>query len=208
MGGHLDPQRPERPKIVPLRYYNYGGTICTWDNPVNEIPPSVAFLLSQLGFEVGRELGEALDGMDLGLREFGLLRLVSVADTGGGSQRALGRMLRLTPNRMVALVDGLESKGLLERRAHPTDRRAHDLALTDAGRTALGRGFQAAVGVEAHMCAPLDPHEREQLLGLLTKLAQARIDRGDTLPGVHPGMLAKDDAPPRGSESREPGTGA
>lgn len=159
------------------------------------IPPSVAFLLSQLGFESGRELGEALEALGLGLREFGLLRLV--ADAGGGSQRALGRLLRLTPNRMVALVDGLETKGLIERRAHPTDRRAYELALTDEGRTALGRGFQAAFGVEAHMCEPLEAGEREQLLALLTKLAQARIERGETLPGVHPGMLAQDDEPPR-----------
>jgi DNA-binding MarR family transcriptional regulator len=159
------------------------------------IPPSVAFLLSQLGFEVGRELGEALDGIGLGVREFGLLRLV--ADAGGGSQRALGQMLRLTPNRMVALVDGLESKGLIERRAHPTDRRAYTLTLTDAGRAMLGQGFQAAFGVEAHMCEPLEKAEREQLLSLLTKLAQARIELGDTLPGVHPGLLAKDDEPPQ-----------
>ena len=159
------------------------------------IPPSVAFLLSQLGFEVGRELGEALDALGLGVREFGLLRLVS--DAGGGSQRALGQMLRLTPNRMVALVDGLESKGLIERRAHPTDRRAYTLTLTDQGRTALGQGFQAAFGVEAHTCAPLDKQERDQLLGLLTKLAQAKIERGETLPGIHPGLLAKDDDPPR-----------
>ena len=170
------------------------------------IPPSVAFLLSQLGFEAGRELGEALEGIGLGLREFGLLRLVGDAsgagggtggDTRGGSQRALGQMLRLTPNRMVALVDGLQSKGLIERRAHPTDRRAYTLTLTDEGRTALGQGFQAAFGVEAHTCAPLDKQERDQLLGLLTKLAQAKIESGATLPGIHPGLLAKDDEPPR-----------
>lgn len=158
------------------------------------IPPSVAFLLSQLGFEAGRELADSLAGLDLGLREFGLLRLLNDAD--GTSQRALGRMLRLTPNRMVALVDGLESKDLIERRSHPTDRRAYAVTLTDEGRAALGRGFQAAFGVEAGMCAPLAEGERQQLLGLLTKLAQARIERGDALPGVHPGMLADDDEAP------------
>jgi DNA-binding MarR family transcriptional regulator len=158
------------------------------------IPPSVAFLLSQLGYEAGRELGRALDVLGLGIREFGLLRLLD--DAGGTSQRALGQMLRLTPNRMVALVDSLESKGLIERRAHPGDRRAYAVTLTGEGRAALERGFQAAFGVEAEMCAPLDKSERGQLLGLLTKLAQARIARGETLPGVHPGMPARDDDPP------------
>jgi DNA-binding MarR family transcriptional regulator len=190
--------------MIPLRYCNAGGTIFSWDCPVSprpaasppdadRTPPSVAFLLSRLGYQAGRELGDALDGLDLGIREFGLLRLLN--DEGGTSQRALGQMLRLTPNRMVALVDGLESKSLIERRAHPTDRRAYAVTLTDEGRAALGRGFQAAFAVEADMCAPLAKHEREQLLGLLTKLAQARIERGEAMPGMHPGMLARDDEP-------------
>lgn len=162
--------------------------------PAGRIPPSVAFLLSQLGYQAGRELGEALDRIDLGVRELGLLRLLN--DAGGTSQRALGQMLRLTPNRMVALVDGLESKGLIERRAHPSDRRAYAVTLTDEGRAALGRGFEAAFAVEADICAPLRQDEREQLLGLLGRLAQARVERGEALPGVHPGMLSPDDEPP------------
>ncbi|HET9169229.1 MAG TPA: MarR family transcriptional regulator [Actinospica sp.] len=156
---------------------------------VGELPPSVAFLLSRLGFEVSRELGEALAARGLEQREFGLLRLL--ADQEGHSQRALGTMLRIPPNRMVTLVDGLERKGYVERRAHPEDRRAHALALTEAGNTALGQAFQAAFGVEASTCEPLDAQEREQLLGLLGKLARARIEQGGSPPGLHPGMLER-----------------
>jgi DNA-binding MarR family transcriptional regulator len=120
-------------------------------------PPSVAFLLSRLGFETSRELGNALADLGLELRQFGLLRLLASAQ--GGSQRALGAMLDITPNRMVALVDGLESKGLIERRPHPDDRRAYTIALTEAGAAAFGQAMQAAFGVEASMCQPLEPQE-------------------------------------------------
>jgi DNA-binding MarR family transcriptional regulator len=156
---------------------------------VGELPPSVAFLLSRLGYEVGRELGEALAELNLEHREFGLLRLL--ADEEGNSQRALGAMLQIPPNRMVGLVDGLEKKGYVERRTHPVDRRAYALALTEDGNTVLGRAFQAAFGVEARTCEPLDAAEREQLLTLLRKIAEAGIERGGTPPGMHPGMVER-----------------
>jgi DNA-binding MarR family transcriptional regulator len=164
------PRQPHRPPV------RTGG-----------IPPSVAFLLSQLGFEVGKEMGRALeDAVGLEPRQFGLLRLL--ADAEGHSQRALGETLRIPPNRMVTLVDALERKGLIERRTHPEDRRAYAVSLTAAGSAALETAFKAAFAVEAEICAPLSAEERTQLLGLLTKLAQAQLERGGGVPGVHPGM--------------------
>lgn len=152
-----------------------------------EIPPSVAFLLSQLGYEVSREMGRALqDKVGLELRQFGLLRLLANSD--GHSQRELGETLRIPPNRMVALVDDLERKGLIERRTHPDDRRAYAVTLTEKGSATLGRAFEAAFAVEAGTCAPLDGAERTQLLGLLRKLAVARAEHGGS-PDIHPGLL-------------------
>ncbi len=57
----------------------------------------------------------------------------------------------------------------------------------------LAQAFQAAFGVEARTCSPLDAGEREQLLGLLRKLAEAGLAEGDGLGGVHPGMLANEE---------------
>lgn len=168
------------------------------EDPAQRMPPSVAFLLSRLGFEVSSEMGRSLrEAVDLELRQFGLLRLLAEAD--GRSQRSLGALLRIPPNRMVALVDDLERKGLIDRRTHPEDRRAHAVSLTDAGRAALGRAFKTAVSVDTDICAPLDAEERTRLLELLTKLAVARTSREGGAPGAHPGMLAPD-CPPQGAE--------
>lgn len=159
---------------------------------VGQAPPSVAFLLSRLGYQASHRMGTALGELGLELREFGLLRLLAASH--GSSQRALGAMLRISPNRMVALVDGLEGKGLIERRTHPDDRRAYTVTLTDAGAAALSLAIEAGIGVELAMCAPLEAAEREQLLGLLFKLvASAGDDAGGGFPGVHPGMLERDD---------------
>ncbi|WP_169739980.1 MarR family winged helix-turn-helix transcriptional regulator [Actinospica robiniae] len=152
----------------------------------------MAFLLSRLGFEVGRELGHALAGLGLEVRHFGLLRLL--ADRKGHSQRALGAMLRITPNRMVALIDDLESRGLIERRPHPADRRAYAVTLTGAGSALLDQALQAALDLEVRTCRPLEAEEREQLLGLLRKLAEAKDAlNNEALAGIHPGMPASDE---------------
>lgn len=168
----------------------------------DETPPSVAFLLSTLGYEVRRELGARLADLGLELRQFGLLRLVAQDD--GQSQRALGSVLEITPNRMVGLVDDLERRGLIERRAHPADRRAYALALTETGRALLATAFQAAFSVEGDVCSGLSPEERGQLLGLLRKVAQRKsgatgaedtagaAGAADAPAGVHPGMLERD----------------
>lgn len=156
-------------------------------------PPSVAFMLSRLGYQASQKMGAALGELGLELRQFGLLRIL--AGSHGSSQRALGAMLQISPNRMVALIDGLESRGLIERRTHPEDRRAYTVMLTDAGAAALSQGIEAGIGVELDFCAPLEASEREQLLGLLRKLAASSSDdgRGGDFPDVHPGMLERDE---------------
>jgi DNA-binding MarR family transcriptional regulator len=145
-------------------------------------PPSVAFAVSRLGYEIGGQLAEALKPLGIEPRHFGLLRALAMSD--GQSQRAIGDSLNLHPNRMVALVDELERKRLVRRRPHPTDRRAHAVVLTASGRRLLDQAFQLAVGIEQELCADLQPAERDQLLRLL-----ARLRTGDPEhPGVHPGL--------------------
>jgi DNA-binding MarR family transcriptional regulator len=55
----------------------------------------------------------------------------------------LATALGTLPSRLVAIVDELESKGLLERRPHESDRRSYALHLTEKGKAnlqAIGNG--------------------------------------------------------------------
>jgi DNA-binding MarR family transcriptional regulator len=147
-------------------------------------PPSVAFAVSRLGYEVSGRLAGALKPLGIEPQHFGLLRALAMSD--GQSQRAIGNTLNLHPNRMVVLVDELERKRLVRRRPHPTDRRAHAVVLTPRGRQLLDQALQLAIGIEQELCADLRPGERDQLLRLL-----ARLRSGDPgHPGVHPGLSA------------------
>jgi DNA-binding MarR family transcriptional regulator len=130
---------------------------------------SVGFSLSTTGYAVSRRFHEILDPLDLEPRDFALLRAVRAAE--GLSQQALAERMRIQPSRMVAFIDALEERGLLERRQRSEDRRLRALHLTDTGQELLGRAFALAVEHERDLCADLSEQEREQLLALLRRVA-------------------------------------
>ncbi|MHA6630765.1 MarR family winged helix-turn-helix transcriptional regulator [Pseudonocardia sichuanensis] len=119
--------------------------------------------------------------LDLTPPQIGLLRLIAASP--GQSQQTVAQRLGLPPSRLVALVDALADRGLVERRRNPGDRRLHALHTTDAAEAVLAR--VAAVGREHDdaLCRSLDADERAQLRSLLARIAD---DQGLT-PGVHPG---------------------
>jgi DNA-binding MarR family transcriptional regulator len=111
-----------------------------------------------------------------------LLRHVAAAE--GQSQQALGKAMQIPASRMVALVDELERRGVLDRRPRLADRRAHALVLTGEGRRLLDRIMKVSAGHEAQLCAGLTQAERQQLIAL------SRVAAEQGLPtGVHPGVV-------------------
>ncbi|MHB8240910.1 MAG: MarR family winged helix-turn-helix transcriptional regulator [Solirubrobacteraceae bacterium] len=143
---------------------------------------SVGFTVSTIGFAVAERFREILAPVGLEPREFALLRSVQANE--GQSQQAVGERLRIPASRMVAFVDALEARGLLERRHNPDDRRTRALHLTDSGRKLLAAAFSEAVAHEQNVCGDLNADEREQLLDLLGKVAS----RLGLAPGVHSAM--------------------
>ncbi|MGH7749205.1 MAG: MarR family winged helix-turn-helix transcriptional regulator [Candidatus Dormibacteria bacterium] len=142
----------------------------------------VGFLISQLGYVISGRFKDLLTPLGVEPRHFLVLR--NLANSEGSSQHALGQALHIPPSRMVGIVDSLEQRGLVERRSNPRDRRARALFLTGEGRRMLNRTFQVAVEHERAICGELSAAERDQLLGLLSRLGPAR----QLIPGVHPAL--------------------
>jgi DNA-binding MarR family transcriptional regulator len=140
---------------------------------------SVSFTISSAGYAVARRFKQILAPLELEPREFALLRAVAASE--GQSQHSVGARLQIPPSRMVAFIDALEQRGLLERRQNPCDRRTRALYLTDAGHDLLARAFALAVEHERDLCADLSADEREQLLELLQRVAM----RLGLPPGAH-----------------------
>jgi DNA-binding MarR family transcriptional regulator len=141
----------------------------------------IAFLVAQLGAYAAERFGERAAALDFTRPQAGLLRLISRQP--GLSQQAVARRLGTPPSRLVALVDGLEQRGLIERRRNPGDRRNYALHLTAAGEQAMAALSQATLEHEQAISAPLTQAERAQLSKLLGKLAAAH----GLVPGIHPG---------------------
>ncbi len=140
-----------------------------------------AFLLAQLGAHATGRYAERIAKLDLTPAHTGVLRLA--AQRPGLSQQALATMLGVLPSKVVALVDDLEGKHLLERRRSATDRRHHELHLTEQGERVLAEVRKVARQHELDITAALTEEERRQLLELLSKVA----DQQGLTPGVHPG---------------------
>jgi DNA-binding MarR family transcriptional regulator len=58
---------------------------------------------------------------------------------GPSTQKALADALRVSPRNVTGLVDGLAEAGFVSRRAHPTDRRATLVSLTERGAASMAQ---------------------------------------------------------------------
>ncbi|HEY3552754.1 MAG TPA: MarR family transcriptional regulator, partial [Solirubrobacterales bacterium] len=112
-------------------------------------PQTLAFLLSQVGIHASRRFAERIADADLNPPLFRVLNLVAAAE--GQSQQAIAAAIEIPPSRMVALVDELEQRGLVERRPKPEDRRVRALFLTAKGKRCLERGRKIAAEHEKEL---------------------------------------------------------
>lgn len=113
----------------------------------------------------------ALAAHDLKARSYAVL--VAACATPPPSQRELADFLRLDPSQVVALIDQLEQRGLVERRADPHDRRANAVVATAAGEELARDAQQTARRAEEVVHGDLDADERRTLMALLRRLAFA-----------------------------------
>jgi DNA-binding MarR family transcriptional regulator len=152
---------------------------------VEEVTPpfrSVAFMLSSLGYAVSRRFHDVLEPLELEPGEFALLRAVAASE--GEAQNALAERLHISPSWMVAVVDELEKRELLERKPHAHDRRVRNLHLTAAGKKLLRQAQQRARRFDGQVADPLSEAEIVQLLDLLDRVAAGL----ELQPGAHAAM--------------------
>ncbi|PZV99028.1 DNA-binding transcriptional regulator, MarR family [Micromonospora phaseoli] len=129
----------------------------------------LVFLLARANALMLAAANAALAEHGLKARSYSVLALA--ADGARPTQRELAEFLRLDPSQIVALVDGLEKRQLIERRTDPADRRANVLVATDAGRALFARAQESARAVELGLLATVTPEEHERLADLLRLLA-------------------------------------
>ncbi len=114
-----------------------------------------------------RELNDALG--DTGISHCQASILVKILNGGPLTMSAVSKELCCHKSNVTQVVDGLTTKGLIERVADKEDRRVHMLTLTRKGKL-LGAKAQTLLGKRARACVGcLSPVERTQLTKLLEK---------------------------------------
>jgi DNA-binding MarR family transcriptional regulator len=160
---------------------------------------AIGFLLAQVGAHAAGRFAERLAPLGLKPPDAGILRMLGQSP--GISQQELASRLNMHASRLVALVDDLETLGLVERQAKAEDRRTHALHLTSKGSSTLGVIGQIAREHNEDLCSALGREEREAFGKLLLRIAEQQ----GLSAGVHPGYrrLPVGDRKPQGAERRK-----
>ena len=91
----------------------------------------------------------------------------------GITSRQLCSTLGILPPNLVGMINTLEKRGLIDKRAHPSDGRANGLHASAEGIALLQQAQAAALALEDEVASNLTASERKTLLRLLKKVYQA-----------------------------------
>ena len=126
------------------------------------------WLISEVSRVAHRLLTDTL--ATVGSRGYHYRLLAALQEFGPASQASLGRHTGMDRSDVVACVNELASRGLVNRSPDPADRRRNVITITEAGATHLRRLEELLAGVQNELAAPLSPADRHQLVRLLTQI--------------------------------------
>jgi DNA-binding MarR family transcriptional regulator len=96
--------------------------------------------------------------------------VLNIAGNEGVSQAEVAAWLDIEPIALVRMLDKLHEEGLVERRAHPTDRRIRTLWLTKAAHPVVARILAINEAIRQEAFAGLPPATRDVLIDVLSHI--------------------------------------
>ena len=133
---------------------------------MSDVPESgeeIIGLVFQLAAELANQIGRDVAPFDLTPPQAHLIRELRQAL----SMRSAASRLHCDASNLTGIVDRLEKRGLVQRRAVPLDRRVKELVLTDSGRALQVR--LDGIARDAPGLADLSKTEQRDLIRLLRR---------------------------------------
>jgi MarR family transcriptional regulator, transcriptional regulator for hemolysin len=96
--------------------------------------------------------------------------VLNIAGNEGVSQAEVAAWLDIEPIALVRMLDKLHEEGLVDRRAHPTDRRVRTLWLTKAAHPVVARILAINEAIRQEAFAGLPPATRDVLTDVLSHI--------------------------------------
>ncbi len=127
--------------------------------------PTIGFVLHDVGRLMRKRFEQ--QAAHLGFTRSQWLVLLHLAKNEGIHQAGLAEILEVEPISLVRVLDKLESRGLIERRQHPTDRRLWLLFLHPKARSSLEPLQAIGEATRSEALAGLSGADRAALLRML-----------------------------------------
>lgn len=140
------------------------------------LPNLVGYHLRMAQVAVFKDFDRELVGLDMTPAIFGVLEILRHND--GLTQTLLATSIGLDRSSLVPLLDKLQKRNLVTRKASLNDRRKNHLFLTPEGRQLLAESEQRVQLHEQRILVALSKTEIKQLIKLLMKIGpdQARTE--------------------------------
>jgi DNA-binding MarR family transcriptional regulator len=158
-------------RVAPVGFAKQNGTQLerfARDIFLQELP---GFLIRRLDSRAAAVYEKFTGQSDLTPRQFGVL--LTLFQSGPLAQTELGNRLHLDRNTLGEMLQRMVEKKIVERRPHASDRRAVEIMLTHAGKSALLGTVQQALKAQEELLAPLPIYLRPVFLKCLELLSAA-----------------------------------
>lgn len=153
------------------------GSVPPGGQPPTVTAEHLGYLLKHVQLRFSELTAAVLAPMGINGREAAVLRAIDNPDP--LAQGEIARRMSVDRTTMVALIDDLQERGLVQRRQDPEDRRKNVVELTDAGQEITRQATRAADQAERTFLSPLPASEAEQFKKTLRALlASPPTDRG------------------------------
>lgn len=130
-----------------------------------------AWLVKQAERELGKALDRELRHTGLTKSQFGVLQALMHLEK--ASSAALARTVFVTPQAMVGIVAGLESKGFIRRKTSRASARVIEATVTAAGKAAYTEAVGMIGLLDGALEAEFDEAELDHFRGYLERLITA-----------------------------------
>jgi len=153
-----------------------------------EVSRAFGFLVHDVSRLIKRRFERRARQMGLPITRQQAAVVLNIAGNEGVSQAELAAWLGIEPIALVRMLDKLHEEGLVERRAHPTDRRVRTLWLTPSARPVVAQILAVNKAIREEAFAGMAAHARDTVIDILDGIKDnlALREQADDRPAAPP----------------------